>query len=228
MPNPHRPSSTREIVNHLFNNFEGVYGNQPRVSVSTLLLGIFLSLVFIAFTYRAHGDDLTGLASNDPKDMLSPSASSNSSSGNDLFQALPPWSHFTKMPPLPPQLKPAGAPLEVATPSPVPVTPPKEVASQTPPPAPTTVAKPEAPAAPAKPTPDLVAVSPFLQWIQSDPKAAAEARQQAGNYMAPAPADASKAPIVESPYWLPPLVDTLSAGPQPVGGSSALYQTPQR
>jgi hypothetical protein len=122
------------------------------------------------------------------------------------------------------------------TPKPAPLAPPKET-----PPAPQeTVAKAKPSPAPAETSPALIAVSPFLQWIKANPQSAAvEARQQANSYHAPStsetsstggpstPASGPTGPV-EDPYWLPPLLDSASFGPQPVTGSAAIYSTPQR
>jgi hypothetical protein len=88
----------------------------------------------------------------------------------------------------------------------------------------------------------MITVSPFLQWIQANPQAAAtEARQQAGVYRPPIALPGGNvlpgaASAGANPYWLPPMIDTPevnstgagSSGPTAVGGSAAIYSTPQR
>jgi len=143
------------------------------------------------------------------------------------------------MPALPDKLTPMGKQVVLVTPpipKQAPLTPPKE----TPPTPQETVAKAKPAPAPAETSPALITVSPFLQWIKANPQAAAaEARQQANSYHAPATSEAGSpgapgtpAPGAanggEDPYWLPPLLDSSSFGPQAVGGSAAIYSTPQR
>jgi len=89
----------------------------------------------------------------------------------------------------------------------------------------------------------MVTVSPFLQWIKTNPQAAAvQARQQAAGYQAPTAPGANSANAAavngqspagapggsEEPYWLPPLIGSADFGSSPVGGSAAIYSTPQR
>ena len=190
-------------------------------------------------------DDLTGQAQDDPKDLQPvPEISSQPipPTGTILFLPMPGWARGADMSSMPAQLKPLGkAPVAAAAPAPAPLAPPPET--------PAVVATPAKSASQSKPSratvqptpPSLIAVSPFLQWIQSNPQAAAaQARQQANSYRAPAPSDAgaSNGPGNnatgptggnENPYWLPPLIDSPNFGSGAVGGSSAaIYSTPQR
>ncbi len=150
-----------------------------------LVCGIVLSLAFAA---TAGADELTGMAKDDPKDFIPPSlAAAQAVSGDTTagFEPLPHWARGATMPPLPQVLKPMGLKVAVLTTPPVPaghepLSPPKEETT-------TADSKPKVftpmPATPPPPSPDLVAVSPFLQWIKSNPQAAADqARQQANIY----------------------------------------------
>jgi hypothetical protein len=86
-----------------------------------------------------------------------------------------------------------------------------------------------APATPntvAAPDPALVAVSPFLQWIKEHPQeAAVAARKESGNYSAP---PSNVGPAITDPYWMPPMIDSTDGAPPAVGGSAAIYSTPQK
>jgi hypothetical protein len=192
---------------------------------------LLLSLLVVIVPGLVRGDDLTGLSQNDPKDLMPASPAPAQPTGEISFLQMPGWSRGIIMPPLPDQLKPMGKKPNVAVaPAPAPLAPPKDTpvtpaATETPKPNPT----PESPA--------LVTVSPFLQWIKSNPQAAAaQARQQANGYQNPAapgpgaPGNSPAGPTGngEDPYWLPPLIDSAGAGPTPVGGSAAIYSTPQR
>jgi len=229
-----------------------------RISAYSLII---FSLFLIVLSNLAHADDLTGLPLDDPKDLQptapqTPVASYQSqSTGGIAFQPLPSWSRGAAMPPLPYQLKPMGKKpvVEVTppTPAPEPLAPPKDTTQTTPSaPAPTVAREKPAPAPAAADTnPALITVSPFLQWIKSNPQAAAQARQQANSYQAatpPAPdagstnnagnnsATGNTGNVVagsttgDEPYWLPPLIDASDFETRPVTGSAAIYQTPQR
>jgi hypothetical protein len=201
-----------------------------------ILLGLFVVLP----PRLAHGDDLTGQAQDDPKDLLPAPVSPPRPQTADLgaFQPLPHWARGVTMPALPEQLKPMGKKIAVLTtppsPAPAPLAPPPE----TPPASGGTPAKATNTPAPADNSPVLVTVSPFLQWIKSNPQAAAvEARQEANTYHASSSPEsgpsgttgATGAPgPTENPYWLPPLIDSSDFGPRPVTGSAAIYSTPQR
>jgi len=209
-----------------------------RISAYSLVL---FSLFLVIVSNLAHGDDSSTQSQNDPKDLIAYSAPASQPTGGVYFLPLPGWSHGAVMPPLPDKLKPMGKQVVLVTP-PIPkqasLTPPKET-----PPAPQETvakAKPTPPPAPAEASPALIAVSPFLQWIKANPQAAAaEARQQANSYHAPSAPDTSSAGTTTAPasgatsgsedtYWLPPLLDNATFGPQPVTGSAAIYSTPQR
>jgi hypothetical protein len=207
--------------------------NDWRVSAYSLVVG---SILLIVFSSLLKADDLTGLSDNDPKDLMPAprqSAPKCLSSSDLLFQPLPTWTHNVTMTTMPYQLTPFGRkPISLtnARPTPNSLTPPKDGAS-------TATTAPVTPKpTPAAENPALVAVSPFLQWVRANPQAAAaQARQQANGYQpapngapaAPGAAAPTGAPVVEDPYWLPPLIDssTFTTGS---GGSSATYSTPQR
>jgi hypothetical protein len=198
-------------------------------------------IVLITLPSLVHADDLTGMPYDDPKDLSPVSTQTASSSSSGLFLPMPGWAHGGVMPPLPAELRPMGGKTPVAAPPKVaaaPLAPPKD----TPPLAPAkeeTVAAPRAPAPPAE-TPAMVTVSPFLQWIKSNPQAAAaQARQEANGYNTPPNSNAPTGPTHNTavingqgnssgdPYWLPPLIDSPDITPA-VGGSAAIYSTPQR
>jgi hypothetical protein len=204
-----------------------------------------LFLLALTNVKPACADDLTGLAHDDPKDLLPPAAlaASSSPSYDTGFLPLPSWSRGAVMPPLPQVLKPMGKKVLVLTTPPVaapaPLAPPKDNSSAT-----VVISKPTPVANPAasSPTPAMIAVSPFLEWIKSNPQAAEQARQQANIYAAsPAsnstPANGNPAPGAPpaagvAPYWLPPLIDSApfgtNTGASTGGSSAAIYSTPQR
>jgi hypothetical protein len=193
--------------------------------------GIFLGAILLLLPGHALGDQYTGLAHDDPKDLLPPADPCPASIGDVGFQPLPIWAGRATMPPLPAQLKPMGArpsvavtPASATASAPAPVSPSLAPPAETPLVATAPAASVKAPSAPA-PNPTLVAVSPFLQWIRANPQAAAvEARLQANNYHPPSP---SAAPASDSPYWLPPMIES-DTGTGTGGGSAAIYSTPQR
>ncbi len=158
--------------------------------------------------------------------------------GSGLFVPMPAWARGVILPPLPVELKPMGGKTRIAgpPPTPPPLAPPKDVVTTTASSTPNTT---PAKAAPADNNPAMIAVSPFLQWIKTNPQAATQARQQAEAYHAGAPAGgnpvnggAPQSPgqgNAQDPYWLPPLIDSADFGPTPpVSGSAAVYSTPQR
>jgi hypothetical protein len=192
------------------------------IPVLPLLLFVFILIA------HARGDEYTGMAQDDSKNMIPLQDSRSQSTG--LFLPLPSWSHLVSLPPLPDVLKPMGKRPAVAAnpePAPAPLAPPRET---TPVSVVTTTGgsnpKPTPPANNNSPT--LIAVSPFLQWIQANPQAAAaEARQEANGYHAPT-GSAAGSPGPDVPYWLPPMIDSTGASSQSSGGSAAIYSTPQR
>jgi hypothetical protein len=219
--------------------------NDWRVSAYSLLL---LSIFLIILSNLVHGDDLTGQPVDDPKDLMPASTTpAQSTIQTGLFVPMPVWARGIIMPPLPVELKPMGGKTAVAgpPPPPAPLAPPKETTvTTTASSAPTPASSSEKSSTnAAENNPALVAVSPFLQWIKTNPQAAAaQARQQAESYHAGPPADSAAAiapgatghtPIAApggtgDPYWLPPLIDSADFGPTPVSGSAAIYSTPQR
>jgi hypothetical protein len=224
-----------------------------RVSAYSLIL---VSFFLIVLSSRSHGDEFTGLSHDDPKDLGPASAPASSAPpanpscdpfapapADSFFAPLPAWAHGATMPALPYQLTPMGKkPAEVAATTtgtaPESLAPPKE-ATQVPL---VSIPGPAPKPAPAPEPPALIAVSPFLQWVKSNPQAAAaEARQQAASEntaqaptgpttatSAPVPAANQVAPTSASPYWLPPLIDSGEFGGSPGGSSAAIYMTPQR
>ncbi len=223
-----------------------------RVSAYSLIV---VSILLIVISSRAHGDEVTGAPPSDTKEMsyttsgVGLSYTTYTTAGPSQpslatgFLALPSWAHSATMPALPYQLTPTGKKPVVtaktastASATPAPLAPPKETAASAPPPeTKDTVAKP----APVPEPPALIAVSPFLQWIKSNPKAADEAREQAAHSTTQAPASpANGANTItagptananaQDPYWLPPLIDSADFSTGPVGGSAAIYSTPQR
>jgi hypothetical protein len=223
--------------------------NDWRVSAYSLII---VSVILIVISSRAHGDEVTGAPPSDTKEMSYTNSgvgisytTAGPSQPNLMagFLAMPSWAHGATMPALPYQLTPMGKkPVVIAkttsnaSPAPAPLAPPKD----TPAPAP----QPESNDAAAKPAPApeppaLIAVSPFLQWIKSNPKAADEAREQAAHSTAQAPpppangantitAGPTANANAQDPYWLPPLIDSADFSTGPVGGSAAIYSTPQR
>ena len=210
------------------------------VKLTKASFAILLTLFAVALPALARADDLTGQSQDDPKDLLPTAAPTPRSQTTSLglFQPLPIWARGVVLPPLPDQLKPMGKKPAVAaassSPAPQPLAPPPETTTASS----ETDAKPKAPAPAVDNNPDLIAVSPFLQWIKSNPQAAAaEARQQANSYhpsttpkvgSAGNPGGNGAIDPAESPYWLPPLIDSADFGTRPVTGSAAIYQTPQR
>jgi hypothetical protein len=227
------------IVNHASLPNASHNGHWHNITESSLIL---FSLLVMAILVR--GDELTGLPQNDPKDLLTFASTRPPTTGGMSFLPMPSWSRVGALSPLPDKLRPMGNKVVVMvtppTAAPAALAPPKE----TPPAAATpteTASKGKASPPPAETSPALAAVSPFLQWIKSNPQAAAaEARQQANSYRAPstsAPCSSSGAgstgstgatDVTEVPYWLPPLLDSGESAPRSVAGSAAIYQTPQR
>jgi hypothetical protein len=236
-----RDKSRRKIAGRSINDW--------RVSAYTLII---VSVILIVISSRVRGDEVTRAPQSDTKEMsytttgvgisytTAGPAQPNLATG---FLTMPSWAHGATMPALPYQLTPMGKkPVVVAkttptaSPAPAPLAPPKDTAAPEPAPeSKDTAAKP----APAPETPALIAVSPFLQWIKSNPKAADEAREQAAHSTAQAPTgSASGANTItagptananaQDPYWLPPLIDSADFSTGPVGGSAAIYSTPQR
>jgi len=198
---------------------------------------IALSLLTLALSPRACADDLTGMPQDDPKDLLpTPPTPSQPTcpTGTIQFVSMPSWARGVNLGPLPAKLMPMGRDLTAPVkPAPQPLAPPKDgttTASTTPT---DTTASPK-PADTNSPT--LLAVSPFLQWIKANPQAAAAAaRQQARSYGPPpspnapaSPAAANVPSSTDDSYWLPPLIDSSEFGTRTVGGSAAIYSTPQR
>ena len=216
----------------------------PMIRIMACLLGdwrvsayslIIVSFLLILLSSRAHADDLTGLPHDDPKDLTIAAPTSERISSGSMFAPLPGWARGVTMPPLPYQLTPMGkkpvAAVATTSTAKPPLAPPKDSNV----PAPVISQSEAAPKpAPASESPAMVTVSPFLQWIKSNPQAAAAAaRQQAGTENAPqAPAGVPN-PGAQSVngsdvYWLPPLIDSGEFSTGAVGGSAAIYSTPQR
>jgi hypothetical protein len=222
--------------------------NDWRVSAYSLVI---VSVCLIIISSMAHGDEMGGQSQDDTKDMISytrsgsdplpPTGEPSVTSSAPLFLPMPTWAHGASLPALPYQLTPMGKkPVVVAAsasaPVPEPLEPPKDTASTAPPPEPKeTAPKP----VPAPEAPALIAVSPFLQWIKSNPKAADEAREEASHPTAQTPTGPTTGANVitagpngntnaPDPYWLPPLIDSAEFSAGPVGGSAAIYSTPQR
>lgn len=231
----HCPSAPHGSFLHRIRTFCGV---DWRISAYSLLI---FSIFLIFLSNPAQGDDLTGLSQDDPKDLLpAPPVSRPQPIDGVSFLPLPSWSRGATMPPLPYQLRPDGKKVTPPlTPAPVSLAPPKDTPPLSPA-APVSTAKP-APA-PVDQNPALIAVSPFLQWIKSNPQAAAiKARQQADSYHVssasePGPAAGAGSTgacshtngTTQDPYWLPPLIDSADFGPSSAGGSAAIYSTPRR
>jgi hypothetical protein len=201
--------------------------------IASLLL--FLSP---AVLNSARADDLTGMAQDDPKELLPPSAPTSSGPCyNPGFLPMPSWARGEVMPPLPDVLTPMGKKAVLTTP-PVPASaslaPPKDEEKPT-----VVVARPTVVTPAPAPNPALIAVSPFLDWIKANPQAAAEqaavdANGATATTSASNSAPASNgAPVVApvAPYWMPPLIDTApftSNSGNVSGSSAAIYSTPQR
>jgi hypothetical protein len=243
------PIQSNAVPDGIWHRVGAIRLNDWRISAYSLLL---VSIFLIIVSNLVRGDDLTGQAIDDPKDLMpaQPRASAPQSSGPDgQFVSMPAWARGNVLPPLPAELNPMGGKTAVAKPPPPPqpLAPPKETATVVT----TTTGQTPAPAASTEKTsanstdnnPALIAVSPFLQWIKNNPQAAAtQARQQADSYHAGTSSDSSPvngvngighSPIVApggsgDPYWLPPLIDSADFGTAPVGGSAAIYSTPQR
>ena len=198
----------------------------------------------------ARADDLTGMAQDDAKDLLPPAAQAPSAPCyNSGFLPMPSWARGVVMPPLPDVLTPMGKKAVLTTPptpAPAPLAPPRDSDKPT-----VVVARPTVVTPAPAPNPNLIAVSPFLDWIKANPQAAADqARQQAGAYSAvdpsgaivaaPAPnaapnnTNSPTAPVVvapPAPYWMPPLIEAapIVSNPGNISGSgAAIYSTPQR
>jgi hypothetical protein len=209
-----------------------------------------LLLLSPAVQNSVRADDLTGMAQDDTKELLPPAAQAPAPCYNPGFLPLPSWAHGAVMPPLPEVLKPMGKKTVLTTPpvaAPAPLAPPKDAEKPT-----VVVAKPTVVTPAPTPSPALIAVSPFLDWIKANPQAAAEqARQQASTYQAGDPTGAivaappanpspnnnanttGVAPVVvgPAPYWMPPLIDTApftSNSGNISGSGAAIYSTPQR
>jgi hypothetical protein len=213
------------------------------------VISLFAILALAGMKF-AHADALTGEMQDDAKDLLPPSAQpppSTPACGDGVdFVPLPRWARGVVLGPTPDVLKPMGRKVVLTvppTPAPEPLAPPKDNGSTV------VVGKPlvviPGPATPPAPSPALIAVSPFLDWIKANPQAAAEkARLQAGTYQAAADPNATAststttlpgvngagpAVVAPAPYWMPPLIDSASFGNGNVNGSSAaIYSTPQR
>jgi len=210
------------------------------------IVSLFVIFALIGLN-AARADALTGESQDDAKDLLPPSAQATAAPSGSCdsvdFLPLPHWARDVVMSPLPDVLKPMGRKAVLTTPpvpAPAPLSPPTDNSGST-----VVVGKPlVVTPGPAAPSPALIAVSPFLDWIKANPQAAAEkARLQAGAYQAaadPTAAGASatttpgangSAPVVvaPTPYWMPPLIDSATFGNSNVSGSSAaIYSTPQR
>jgi len=223
---------------------------------SASLTGCFLlSLALVLLPNHVRADALTGTPYDDTKEMGAAPTSVTSTQSANLFLPMPGWARGNVMPPLPDKLKPMGRGTGVtAGTASKTATTPTATASLAPPKDTTITAGPtkEETPAPSKPAPApfesnpaLVTVSPFLQWIKANPQAAAtQARQEAGNYNNPpnapvpaAPGSGHSAATINGqpaptgsadPYWLPPLIDSPDIAPTVVGGSAAIYSTPQR
>jgi len=233
-----RDKSWRRIMTHSINDW--------RVSAYSLVI---VSVVLIIISSFAHGDEVTGAPPSDTKEMSYTTSGvgvSYTTAGPSQpsiatgFVPMPGWARDITLSALPYQLTPMGKkPLLIAKAAsavPEPLAPPKETPAPEPPPeVKETAAKP----APTPDAPALIAVSPFLQWIRSNPKAADEARAQAAHPTAQtptAPANGANAIAAgptananaQDPYWLPPLIDSADFSTGPVGGSAAIYSTPQR
>jgi hypothetical protein len=202
--------------------------------VTTAVIAAFFLFAISLFSL-VRGDEFTGQAQDDPKDLLPAPVSQPPPAEGSAFLPLPYWSRGAIMPPLPVQLKPMGTKTAVAVTTPPPsLAPPKET-SPAPASAETLVAKTKPAPSAHETDPTLIAVSPFLAWIKANPQAAAaQARQQANGYHAPAatyPGASGVNPATapsDNPYWLPPLIDSADFSSGAPGGSAAIYSRPQR
>jgi len=237
-----RDKSWRKILSFSINDW--------RVSAYSLVI---VSIFLVIISSIAHGDEMTGTPQEDTKEMSYTTsgvgisyttAGPSQPSLTPGFLSMPGWAHTPSMAALPYQLTPMGKkPVVTTTSSPsvdtLTLAPPKETVTPPAPPPETkeTVEKPAPATAPEAPA--LIAVSPFLQWIKSNPKAAEEAREQANRTTPQTPASAPNSANTttagpagntnsQDPYWLPPLIDSAEFGTAPVGGSAAIYSTPQR
>jgi hypothetical protein len=141
---------------------------------------------------------------------------------------MPGWARAVIFTAMPEQLKPMGKKsLAASGPvTPLPPTPAKDLSATS-----TTngVETTTAGGKPVENSPAMITVSPFLQWIKSNPQAAAAAaRQQADAYHATPPGPGAPPSVSDQTYWLPPLIDSADFGTKPIGGSAAIYSTPQR
>ena len=200
-----------------------------RSQVAGVLIGA-LSLLVLTLPRLARADDLTGLPIDDPKDLApTPAHSTSSQSSGELqFVPMPTWSRAVTFATMPDQLKPMGKKsLAASGPVVAKVTPPKDESATS-----TTNGVQTTTTAGGKPvenSPAMITVSPFLQWIKANPQAAAAAaHQQADAYHAAPPGPGAPPTVSDQNYWLPPLIDSADFGTKPVGGSAAIYSTPQR
>jgi hypothetical protein len=220
----------RELMTRLN---RAILPDAPRVTRSFPKSAIVLSIL-IASLSCARADDLTGLPVDDPKDLLPapPAPVQPTAPTGSLFAPMPGWARGITLGPLPDKLQPMG---RSTTASPAPqtpsLTPPKDTTS------PTTTTTTAAAPKPASSDPDMVTVSPFLQWIKANPQAAAAAaRQQAESYHAGPPPEngpgganaAARNNPQDDAYWMPPLIDSADFGSSAVTGSAAIYSRPQR
>jgi hypothetical protein len=193
----------------------------------TSLIALWVMLLALAGLARA--DDLTGLPVDDPKDLqpASSHATSVQPTGELQFVPMPGWARAVTLTAMPEQLKPMGKKTLAASGPVVPkVTPPKDESALS---LTNGVETTSAGGKAAENSPAMITVSPFLQWIKSNPQAAATAaRQQADAYHATPPGPGAPPAGTDQSYWLPPLIDSADFGTKPVGGSAAIYSTPQR
>ena len=219
----------------------------PRTTRTRFAHTATLLLFTTAFTIALRADEFTGTPGSDPKDLLvcAPSGPPPVAPADAIqFAPMPRWAQGVLMPPLPACLTPMGKSKMIAKnnqkPPLEPPKDPKDVTADG-----SNAATPAVSTPGPKPVSDpaFITVSPFLQWVQANPQAAAEqARQQAGAYQpppaptpntpsGPLPPNGANANGAPQPYWLPPLIDSsnvMSAGSVPVTGSSAIYTRPAR
>jgi len=188
---------------------EARYGwDKEFAAVGAILVLVLLSLGLV------RADDTT-LPQDDPKDVAPAPQQIPVCYTDQYFLPMPAWSRFTKMPALPEQLMPMGGGEIKHRPAPIAVA---ETKPDLPP-----MPKKLPQARPAPPTPELEAISPFLQWVHDHPQeAAAQARKDAATDQAPP----AVAPAGADPYWMPPMMDQQP--PAGGGGSAAIYSTPQK